>query len=188
MWSVHLQWGVVSAGTARGLGQCAHNGKGNSSHCAWGGRVGPQMESLTVFCRCDNAAIVSQYQFWQKQSGQHHSPDTMSVHILGQWDIQGVDNGAADALSRNDLPSFQSRGFGTRSSQREPSILPAQLLRYLVSSTPDWTQADRIKLFSLFWLPPCTRRIPVVNTGTFISVKRSVCRPYRLRKMGCAGL
>ncbi len=30
--------------------------------------------------------------------------------------------------------------------------------------------------------------ILVVNTGTFVSAKHPVCRPYRPRKMGCAGL
>ncbi len=53
-----------------------------------------------------------------------------------------VDNGAADILSLNDLPSFQSL---VPETAREPNILSVY-----ISSTPDWTQVDWIKLCSLF--------------------------------------
>ena len=61
--------------------------------------------------------------------------------------IPGVPNGAADALSRNALPSFQRLVPG---ASEVPTVLPNDLLECLVWGTPDWTNVDWIALFGHF--------------------------------------
>ena len=58
--------------------------------------------------------------------------------------IPGVQNGAADALPRDDLPSFQRL---VPQADRTPTVLPDNLLQSLVLGTPDWTRVDWIALF-----------------------------------------
>jgi len=56
-----------------------------------------------------------------------------------------VDNGAADALSRNDLPSYQRLVLGVR---EDPVQILEQLLRALVHEQPDWTTMYWTTLFT----------------------------------------
>ncbi len=58
--------------------------------------------------------------------------------------IPGAQSGAADALSRDDLPSFQSL---VPQADSAPTVLPDDLLQCLVLGTPDWTKVDWIALF-----------------------------------------
>ena len=58
--------------------------------------------------------------------------------------IPGAQNGAADALSRDDLPSFQRL---VPRADVEGTTLPDNLLQCLVFGTPDWTKVNWIALF-----------------------------------------
>jgi len=57
--------------------------------------------------------------------------------------IPGVDNGAADALSRDNVISFVQQVPGARS---QPSILHQGLIQALIHQKPDWTSRDWISL------------------------------------------
>ena len=59
--------------------------------------------------------------------------------------IPGVVNGAVDALSCNNLPSFQSLVLGAR---KEPARISEPLLNALVKGQPDWTMVSRTTLFT----------------------------------------
>ncbi len=114
---------------------------------------GPRWKGLTAQCRCDNAAVVAIINSGRSRINRAMHLMRCLSFFLARWEvslvcthIRGVDNGAADALSRNDLPSFQRL---VPDAAREPCNFPAQLLQCVVSSTPDWTQIDWIKLFSL---------------------------------------
>ena len=114
---------------------------------------GPRWKGRTVLCRCDNAAVVAIV-----NSGRSRMDRAMHLmrclsFFLARWEVSlicrhipGVENGAADALSRDDLPSFQRL---VPEAAREPCSLPEQLLQCVVASTPDWTQVDWIELFNL---------------------------------------
>ena len=49
--------------------------------------------------------------------------------LLGDH-IPGVENGAADALSRNNWPSFLTQAVPT--AHREPTVIPQELVQALV--------------------------------------------------------
>ena len=116
-----------------------------SGHCTECGCVGSRWKGLTVLCRCDNAAVVAIV-----NSGRSRMDRAMHLmrclsFFLARWEVSlvcrhipGVENGAADALSRDDLPSFQRL---VPDAAREPSGLPGQLLRCVVSGTTGhrWT-------------------------------------------------
>ena len=59
--------------------------------------------------------------------------------VLACTHIPGVDNGPADAFSRNHLPSFQSLVPGARN---EPARISEPLLKALVQGQPDWTMVS----------------------------------------------
>ena len=97
---------------------------------------GHQWRGQTVTCRCDNAAVVAIV-----KSGRSKMERVMHLmrslfFFTARWNvvlacthIPGVDNGAVDVLSRNNLPSFQSlvpgsqKGAGTnlRTTAESPS-------------------------------------------------------------------
>ena len=58
--------------------------------------------------------------------------------------IPGVDNSAADALSRDSLSSFQRLVPDTVA---DPTLIHEGLLQCLVCDTPDWTKVDWVALF-----------------------------------------
>ena len=103
---------------------------------------GEQWRGKTVRCWCDNAAVVAII-----RSGSSRDERVMHLmrslfFILAHFNMQitaqhvpGVENGAADALSRNDAASFLAQ---VPSAHREPSTIPAQLLQMLVHSQHDW--------------------------------------------------
>ena len=107
---------------------------------------GCQWKGLTVTCQCDNVAVVAIV-----NSGKSKMDRLMHLlrnlfFIIAKWNvvlecrhIPGVDNGAADALSRDNLPSFQ------RLVRREPAMIPEPLL---VWEQPDWTAVSWTTLFT----------------------------------------
>ena len=58
-----------------------------------------------------------------------------NVILLGDH-IPGVENGIADALSRNNQPSFLTQ---VPTAHQEPTVLPQELVQALVVNQPDWT-------------------------------------------------
>ena len=89
---------------------------------------GSAWQGKTVSCRCDNAAVVAIV-----NSGRSKVEVVMHLmrclsFILARWEVSlvcshipGVQNGAADALSRNALSSFQRLVPGARVA---PTVLP----------------------------------------------------------------
>ena len=103
---------------------------------------GAPWQSTTVLVRSDNAAVVATL-----TSGS--ARDLLLMHLLRclhfflpHYDIRliarhiaGVNNTAADALSRDNLPVF----FQCQpQANPSPSPLPATLLQLLVHQRPDW--------------------------------------------------
>ena len=93
---------------------------------AWRGR--------TVRCVCVNAAVVAIV-----NSGKSRNDLVMHLmrclfFFLTQFDI--LDNTAADALSRDNLPLFLQQ---VNHADHQPSRLPEELVQALVTRRPDWT-------------------------------------------------
>lgn len=112
---------------------------------------GNEWKGLTVSCFCDNAAVVAIVNSGRsKMDRAMHLMRCLSF-FLARWcvslvcrHIPGSQNGAADALSRDDLPSFQRL---VPRADKEGASLPDELLQCLVFGTPDWTRVDWIALF-----------------------------------------
>ena len=111
---------------------------------------GDRWVGRTVKCRCDNAAVVAVI-----NSGRSKCDRVMhlmrclffflahfNVVLVGEH-IPGVDNGAADALSRNRLPSFRLQ---VPHASEAPSPVPPRLFQALVVNQPDWTSRSWIEL------------------------------------------
>ena len=110
----------------------------------WGGRQ--------VECRCDNMAVVSVV-----NSGR--AKDEVLMHLLRclffvaahlhihirASHVPGVNNVAADALSRNDFPRFLQ---AVPEVDRQSSLIPRALVDLLVRERPDWTSPRWAQLFS----------------------------------------
>ena len=98
----------------------------------WGSR----WQGLQVSCRCDNAAMVAIVNSGRiKVERAMHLMRCLSFFLargsvsLVCRHIPGIQNGAADALSRNALLSFQQMMPGASES---PTVLPDRLLKCLV--------------------------------------------------------
>ena len=105
----------------------------------WGSR----WQGLSVSCRCDNAAVVAIVNLGRSKVDRVMHLMRCLSFFLDRWEVSlvcrhipGVQNGAADALSRNALPSFQRMVPG---ASEVPTDLPDVLLECLVQGTPDWT-------------------------------------------------
>ena len=116
---------------------------------------GNQWRGSTILCKCDNAAVVAII-----KSGTSKDKFVMELirnlfFILAQFilflvaDLPGVHNGAADALSRNNVSSFRSQVPWAMS---QPSVIPEELLQLLVHQLPDWTSENWITLWRNFLL------------------------------------
>ncbi len=103
----------------------------------------------TTRCRCDNAAAVA--------AGR--SKDDKMMHLLRSAflftaaynitlvteHIRGVQNGEADALSRDDHLSFLTQNPG---ACQVPVVIPQDLLEALVRQHPDWTSPSWARLLA----------------------------------------
>ena len=96
---------------------------------------GRSWQGRTIRCRCDNMAVVAIL-----KSGSSKDERVMHlmrslffflasyVILLGEH-IPGVENGAADALSRDNRPSFLTQ---VPTAHREPTVIPQELVQALV--------------------------------------------------------
>ena len=108
-------------------------------------------KGLLVSCRCDNAAVVAIVNSGRsKVERAMHLMRCLSF-FLARWSVSlvcrhipGTQNGAADALSRNALSSFQQLMPGASEAS---TPLPDILLKCLVRGSPDWTSIDWITMF-----------------------------------------
>ena len=115
---------------------------------------GSKWQGKTVRCRCDNAAVVAIL-----NSGS--SKDDRAMHLLRSlffflaiYDVSvfaehiaGVENRAADALSRGNHQLFRSQ---VPAAKQEPSQVPEELRQALVLSQPDWTSHSWTRLLTNF--------------------------------------
>ena len=79
--------------------------------------------------------------------------------IIEAHHIAGVDNNAADALSRNKLDVFLSCSPQAAPS---PSPIPQSLLDMLLHNKPDWTSPSWRKCFSVPWEGSSTIHTPLL--------------------------
>lgn len=112
---------------------------------------GEQWRGKTIRCWCDNAAVVAII-----RSGSSREERVMHLmrslfFILAHYNMQitaqhipGVENGAADALSRNDAGLFLTQ---VPSAHREPSAIPSELLQMLVHNRQDWMSQNWTNLW-----------------------------------------
>lgn len=111
---------------------------------------GAQWTGTTVKCLCDNAAVVAIL-----NSGRSKCDRVMHlmrclffflarfrITLVGEH-IPGVDNGAADALSRDRLSSFRVQ---VPQASEIPSPIHPGLIQALVVNQPDWTSRSWIEL------------------------------------------
>ena len=103
---------------------------------------GSKWQGKTIRCLCDNAAVVADL-----NSGRSKNDLVMhllrslffitakyNVYIVGEH-IPGAENGAADALSRDNLPTFMQL---VPHAHPTPTALPEELVEAIVLSQPDW--------------------------------------------------
>ena len=115
---------------------------------------GQQWRGSTVQCLCDNAAVVAILRSGRSRDRRvmhlmrslffftaHHNIVLASRHIPGQ------NNGAADALSRNNSASFFTQVPG---AARHPTRIDPELRQMLVSRQPDWTSQTWMNLLQSF--------------------------------------
>jgi hypothetical protein len=111
---------------------------------------GDQWAEQTVRCRCDNAAVVAIV-----NSGK--SKDAMVMHLMRSLffflahrnivlvaeHLPGLDNGPADALSRDKESLFHAQ---VPEARREATVVHPGLIEALVTQRPDWTSKSWTKL------------------------------------------
>ena len=146
---LHFRGGMVPARVTTELAAGTHH----SQRVVAGTAVwGSQWRGSTVCCMCDNTAMVAIVNSDRSRMDRAMHLMRCLSFFLARWGISlvcrhipGVENGAADALSTNNLCSFQRL---KPEAKTEPVRLPECLLQYLVEGTPDWTRVDWITLFS----------------------------------------
>ena len=112
---------------------------------------GSQWAGSLVECHCDNMAVVAVI-----NSGRCKDPTLMhllrclffmAAHFsitVKAFHIPGVENIAADAISRNDLSRFMQ---ATPEATPDPYPIPEKLVQMLVRLQPDWTSSLWAQLF-----------------------------------------
>ena len=111
-----------------------------------------EMSGLHIRCRCDNSAVVAMV-------NNGTSKQKVAAHLLrclfllaatqqislSACHLPGADNGAADALSRGELPRFN---LYQPEAETIPTPVPKELIDCLVVSTPDWLSQSWLTSFS----------------------------------------
>lgn len=108
-------------------------------------------KGVTVSCRYYNMAVVAIVNSGRsKMDKAMHLMRCLSF-FLARWDVRlvckhipGVDNNAADALSRDSLSLFHQL---VPEAAENATQIPEGLICCLVSDTPDWTRVDWVTRF-----------------------------------------
>lgn len=119
---------------------------------------GYQWSGRAVQCLCDNAAVVAVInsgtskceRIMQLMRSLFFFTASCNVFLTAKH-IPGVENRAADALSRDDLPSFfvqEPKG------QKVATPIPQELIEALVERPQDWTSQNWTRL-----LGTCSRKV-----------------------------
>ena len=108
----------------------------------------------TIRCWCDTMAVIAIL-----KSGCSRDERVMhlmrsfffflasyNITVVGEH-IPGIENGAADALSRDNRTSFLVQ---VPAAHREPTAIPQVLVQALVIDRPDWTSPSWTRLLSSF--------------------------------------
>ena len=106
---------------------------------------GPSWKGLSVLCHCDNQAVVAVLKggYCKDPSLAHllrclfYLEAFFDITLSGKH-VPGVENGAADSISRNNLPSFFTL---TPQAQPQSCRVPENLVGRLVTNRP-WTSDD----------------------------------------------
>ena len=113
---------------------------------------GRAWKGYKVTCLCDNTAVVAIVNSGRSRMDRVMHLMRSLTFFLARWGVSlsctylpGVENGAADALSRNNLSLFQRL---VPTARKEHTVLPGPLLRCLVHETPNWMDVIWISLFS----------------------------------------
>ena len=117
---------------------------------------GKKWQGKAIRCLCDNAAVVAILKSGRSRDERvMHLMRTLSfflathnMGLIGEH-IPGVDNGAADALSRDNASAFLLQ---VPTARKAPTVVPEELVQMLVTSQPDWTSSTWINLFTSFLL------------------------------------
>ena len=122
----------------------------SNSNCV----VGNFWRGKIVLVHCDNQAVVEVV-----NAGYSKDPLLMQLlrclfFIMGYFEITvranhipGKSNGAADAISRNDLPHFFSQ---VPSANQQATIIPPALMELVIFQQPDWLSPTWGQLFKNF--------------------------------------
>ncbi len=111
---------------------------------------GHQWSGKSVRCLCDNAAVVAIINTGTSKNERAMHLMRSAFFFLARHDVRvwaehlpGVENGSADALSRNDHTSFLLQNPG---AQPRPVTIPQELVRALILERPDWTSLSWTEL------------------------------------------
>ena len=126
------------------LCKCIYSSKRFPTDYCSSGSLGPPLGDSVVLCHCDNEGVVAAL-----KGG--YCKDPTLAHMLrylffleAKFDLSlsavhvpGIENGAADSISRNKLHVFFDL---VPQAHREPCSVPRELIRRLVIDTP-WTSS-----------------------------------------------
>ena len=125
--------------------------------------LGPPWTGLHVFCYCDNMSVVKALII-----GSYREPSGAVMHllrtltffsaifgfVLRAQHVASLDNGPADAISRDNLSLLFSQ---VSNAAREPAPIPEERWTLLVREQPDWLSKRWKNPFTSF----CRRASPV---------------------------
>ncbi len=107
---------------------------------------GRHWEGKMIRCRCDNAATVAIVNSGRSKVVRAMHLMRSLFFFLASYDItlyaehiRGVDNGAADALSRDNCSEFFMQ---VPRARQEPSVIPPAMSQVLLVQQPDWTSVS----------------------------------------------
>lgn len=114
----------------------------------WGSR----WRGMCVTCYCDNMAVVEVVNSGYSKDGNLAQLLRVLFFAKAYWDLElrarhipGLQNGWADAISRNNLNLFLSQASGM---DRQPTHIPPRLVELLVQTQPDWMSPAWSRLFT----------------------------------------
>ena len=120
---------------------------------------GPLWFGARVVAHVDNEAAVAVLNSGYSKEGEIMHLIRSLFFIVASYQISlsarhipGTQNGAADAISRDNLPLFFSL---LQVADRWPAPIPQALVALLVTERPDWTSAAWSRLFKSCFQPDC---------------------------------